>query len=61
MKKDKSVEVALESIKLTDSCLKLRPHKPNMEEVSNHKSNEILRAPNETLSLSKTDLECAWG
>ena len=32
VKNDKSVKIALDSRKLNDSCIKIRPHMPNMEE-----------------------------
>ena len=32
VKNDKSVKIALDSRKLNDSCIKMRPHMPNMEE-----------------------------
>ena len=33
VKNDKSVKIALDSRKLNDSCIKIRPHIPNMEEL----------------------------
>ena len=35
VKNDKSVKIALDSRKLNDSCIKRRPHMPNMEELLN--------------------------
>ena len=43
VKSDKSVKIALESRKLNDSCIKVRPHMPNMEELLNHISVEITK------------------
>ena len=35
VKKDKSVKIALDTRKLNDSCIKKRPHIPNMDELLN--------------------------
>ena len=35
VKKDKTVKIALDARKLNDSCVKKRPHMPNMEELLN--------------------------
>ena len=43
VKSDKCVKIALDSRKLNDSCIKLRPHMPNMEELLNQNSVEITR------------------
>ena len=43
VKNDKSVKIALDSRKLNDSCIKMRPHKPNMEELLTQISVEIYR------------------
>ena len=43
VKSDKSVKIALDSRKLNDSCIKMRPHMPNMEELLNQISVEITR------------------
>ena len=43
IKSDKSVKIALDSRKLNDSCIKMRPHMPNMEELLNQVSVEITR------------------
>ena len=43
IKSDKSVKIALDSRKLNDSCIKMRPHMPNMEELLNQISVEITR------------------
>ena len=60
MKMDKSVKVALDSKKLNDDCTKLRPHIPNMEEVSSRISTDITRAPDKHLNISKNDLKYAY-
>ena len=43
VKNDKSVKIALDSRKLNDSCIKVRPHKPNMEELLDQISVEIAK------------------
>ena len=43
VKSDKSVKIALDAPKLNDSCVKMRPHMPNMEELLNQISVEITR------------------
>ena len=43
VKNDKSVKIALDSRKLNDSCIRRRPHLPNMEELPNQISVEITR------------------
>ena len=35
VKSDQSVKIAVDSRKLNDSCIKIRPHMPNMEELLN--------------------------
>ena len=41
VKNDKSMKIALDSQKLNDSCIKRRPHMPNMDELLNQISVEI--------------------
>ena len=41
IKNDKSVTIALDSRKLNDSCIKIRPHMPKIEELLNQSSVEI--------------------
>ena len=43
MKNEKSIENALDSRKLNDRCIKIRPQMPNMDELSNKISVEITR------------------
>ena len=57
MKSDESVKIALESRKPKDSCFKMRPHMPNMEEVLNQISVEITHDRTMQLSISKIDLD----
>ena len=61
VKKDKSVKKALDSKKLNDSCLKMRSHKPNMEELRNRRSTEQTRVQHEPLWISKIYLEYGYG
>ena len=61
VKSDKSVKIALESRKLNDSCVKMRPHMPNMEELLNRISVEITRDRTTQLLMSKIDLDYAYG
>ena len=61
VKSDKSVKIALDSRKLNDSCIKMRPHMPNMEELLNQISVEISRDRTLQLFISKIDLDYAYG
>ena len=61
VKNDKSVKIALDSRKLNDSCIKRRPHMPNMEELLNQISVEITRDRTLQLFISKIDLDYAYG
>ena len=61
VKSDKSVKIALDSRKLNDSCVKMRPHMPNMEEILNQISVEITRDRTTQLFMSKIDLDYAYG
>ena len=55
VKSDKSVKIALDSRKLNDSCIKMRPHLPNMEELLNQILVEITRDRTMQLFMSKID------
>ena len=57
VKSDKSVKIPIDSRKLNDSCIKKRPHMPNMEELVNQSSVEITRDRTMQLFLSKIDLD----
>ena len=61
VKSDKSVKIALDSRILNDSCIKVRPHMPNMEELLNQISVEITKDRTKELSISKIDLDYAYG
>ena len=52
---NKSVKTVLvDSRKLNDSCVKIRPHMPNMEELLN-------QIAVEEMNISKIDLDYAYG
>ena len=59
IKSDKSVKIALDSRKLNDNCIKMRPKMPNAEELLNQISVEITRDRTVQLFLSKIDLDYA--
>ena len=61
IKSDKSVKIALDSRKPNYSCIKMRPHMPNMEDLLNQISVEITRDRTTQLFLSKINLEYAYG
>ena len=58
VKKDKSVKIALDSRKLNDSCIKMRPHMPGL---LNRISVEITLDRIAKLFISKIDLDYAYG
>ena len=51
VKNDKSVKIAIDSRKLNDSCIKIRPHMPKMEELLNQISVEITRNRTKELNI----------
>ena len=61
VKNNKSVKIALNSRKLNDSCIKMRQHIPNMEELLNQISVKITRDRTVQLFISKIDLDYAYG
>ena len=61
VKSDKSVKITLDSRKLNESCIEMRPHMPNMEELLNQISVEITRDQTSQLFMSKIDLDYAYG
>ena len=61
IKSDKSVKIALDYCKLNDSCVKMRPHMPNMDELLNQISVQITRNRTTQLFMSKIDLDYAYG
>ena len=60
VKSDKSVKIALDSRKLNDSCITIRPHMPIMEKLLNQISVEITRDRTKELKISKIDLDYAY-
>ena len=61
VKIDRSVKIVPDSRKLNDSCIKIRPHMPNMEELLNQISVEITKNRTKKLMMSKIDLDYAYG
>ena len=61
LKSDKSVKIALDSGKLNDCCIKMRPHMPSMEELLYQFSVEISRDRTVQPFISKIDLDYAYG
>ena len=60
VKKDKSVKIALDARKLNDSCIKKRPHMPNMDELLNQISAELSKNDTEPIWISVRDLDYAY-
>ena len=60
VKKDKSVEIALDTGKLNDSCMKKRPHMPNMDELLNRISVELSKNDTDPIWISVIDLDYAY-
>ena len=61
VKKDKTVKIALDARKLNDSCVKKRPHMPNMEELLNQISAELSKNDRDPIWISVVDLDYAYG
>ena len=61
VKKDKSVKIALDARKLNDSCIKKRPHMPNMDELLNQISAELSKNDTDPIWISVIDLDYAYG
>ena len=61
VKKDKTVKIALDARKLNDSCVKKRPHMPNMEELLNQISAELSRNNHDPIWMSVIDLDYPYG
>ena len=61
VKNDISVKVALHSSNLNDSCIKIIPLMPNMKELLNQNSVDITRGITKELTISKIDLDYAYG
>ena len=60
VKNDKSVKLVLDSQKLNDSCIKIRPHMPNMEKLLNQISVEITKDRTKELMISMIELDYAY-
>ena len=61
VKKDKTVKIALDARKLNDSCVKKRPHMPNMKELLNQISAELSKNDRDPIWISVVDLDYAYG
>ena len=61
VKKDKTVKIALDARKLNDSCIKKRPHMPNMDELLNQISSELSKNELDPIWISIIDLDYAYG
>ena len=60
VKKDKKVKIALDARKLNESCVKKRPHEPNMEEFLNQIMAELSRNDHDPIWISVIDLDYAY-
>ena len=60
VKKDKTVKIALDARKLNDSCVKKRPHMPNME-LLNQISAELSKNDRDPIWISVVALDYAYG
>ena len=60
-RKDKLVKSASDATKKIDSCIKIRLHMPNIDELLNQISRKNTGVRKEPLSTLKTDLEYAYG
>ena len=60
VKNDKSVKIALDSRKLSNSCKKIQPPIPNMEELLNQISVETTGVQTKELIILKIDLDDAY-
>ena len=58
--KHKSLNIALASKKLNDSCTKMKPHMPKMEELGNETSNEITRVQTNQYGYRRLTRVCIW-
>ena len=61
VKKDKTVKIALDARKLNDSCIKKRPHMPNMDELLNQISSELSKKELDPIWILIMDLDYAYG
>ena len=56
LKKEKTFEIALDTSKLIDSCMKMKSHVPNVEQLSKQIFTIITRVEKEPLWISKMNL-----
>ena len=61
LKKEKTVKIALDARKLNESCVKKRPHMPNMEELLCQLSAELSKDDHDPIWISAVDLDYAYG
>ena len=61
MKNDKSIKIAIDSRKLNDSCIKVRRHMLNLEELLNTITMENSRDRTKNSMVYKIDLGYAYG
>ena len=61
VKKDKTVKIALDVRKLNESCIKKRPHMPNMDELFNQISSKLSKNELDPIWISVIDLDYAYG
>ena len=59
VKKEKTVKIALDARKLNDSCVKKRPHMPNMEELLIKISAKLSKNDYDPIWISVIDLDYA--
>ena len=59
-KKDRPLKTALNSRKINESCIKMRPHMPNFEEILDQFSTDKARIQNEPLWMLKIDIDYAY-
>ena len=61
VKKDKSVKIALYARKLSESCIKKRPHVPKMDDLLNQISAELSKNDTDPIWIAVVDLDYACG
>ena len=61
VKKDKTGKITLDARKLNESCVKKRPHMPNMKELVNQISAQLSRNDHDPIWISVIDLDYAHG
>ena len=61
LKKDQTVKIALDARKLNNSCIKKRPHMPNMDELLNQISSELSKNELDPIWITIIDLDYSYG